>query len=169
MLIRRLTPADAAAFQALRLTALQESPTAFSSSHEEEVSMPLSVISAALQLDSGRPKFGAFASDVLIGMVGVGRATARKQVHKGYIWGVYVHPAQRGKGAGKLLLAAALDYLNALPDMGQVLLSVTAGNANATSLYETMGFSVYGTEPAALCVAGPYYDELLMVRPVHRS
>jgi len=41
MELRTLDSRDAAAFQALRLTALRECPTAFCSSYEEECDIPL--------------------------------------------------------------------------------------------------------------------------------
>ena len=39
--VRRLTPSDAPAYQALRLRAFHDHPEAFTSSYEEEVSKPL--------------------------------------------------------------------------------------------------------------------------------
>ena len=47
--IRQLTPADAAAFQALRLRSLRESPEAFGSSYDEEVSRPLTAVAERLE------------------------------------------------------------------------------------------------------------------------
>lgn len=159
---RRLTPDDAAALQALRLTALQECPSAFGSSYEEEVSMPLSVVASGLAPDSGRPKFGAFVGSVLVGSVVVGRSTARKQLHKGYIWGVYVHANHRGQGIARALMTEAVAYLTALGGLRQIMLGVTAGNAHATALYAAFGFVAYGCEPESLCVDGVFYDEVLM-------
>ena len=40
----------------------------------------------------------------------------------------------------------------ALQGVRQVSLSVTAGNAGAIGLYQTLGFKVFGTEPEALLV-----------------
>ena len=78
MLIRRLIPADATVFLALRLEGLRESPSAFGSSYEEECDTPLSMIEARLAADSGRNMFGAFDGDQLVGLVAVGRETALK-------------------------------------------------------------------------------------------
>ena len=60
MHIRRLTPADAAAFQELRLAALQESPTAFGSSYEEEREFSQAFIEERLAAKPDRGTFGAF-------------------------------------------------------------------------------------------------------------
>ena len=125
--------------------------------------MPLPVIASGLEPESGRPKFGAFVGDVLVGSVVVGRATARKQRHKGYIWGVYVHANHRGQGIARALLTEALAFLLALGGLRQILLDVTAGNAGATALYEAFGFTEYGREPESLCIDGVYFDAVLMV------
>jgi len=43
-------------------------------------------------------------------------------------------------------------------------LAVVATNASAVRCYKAYGFSVYGTDPQAICHEGKYYDELLMVK-----
>lgn len=78
MLIRRLVPSDASAYQALRLAALRESPSAFSSSYEEECTTPIATIGGHMAPDSGRYRFGAFDGAELAGVVGVGREDATK-------------------------------------------------------------------------------------------
>lgn len=165
MLIRRLISADAAAFQALRLHALRESPSAFSSSYEEECDTPLAVIEGYFAPESSRTFFGAFEGDQLAGMIGVGREGMRKVMHKGSIRGMYVAPGQRGKGAGRLLLDAALEFVATLGGVRQVSLTVTADNAPAIALYASAGFQIYGRESAALLVNGVMYDNVYMARP----
>lgn len=166
MLIRRLVPSDAVAYQSLRLAALRESPTAFSSSYEEECDTPLSTIEAHMAPDSGRNRFGAFDGADLVAVVGVGREGARKVHHKGFIGGMFVAPAWRGKGLGRQLLEQALAFADAMPGLHQVTLTVTAGNAAAVTLYESMGFVVFGRAPDALLVDGVSYDDIQMVRAV---
>jgi hypothetical protein len=55
MHIRRLTPADAAIFQALRLVALQDEPLGFSSSYDEEKDFPASTIEGRLAIKPDLP------------------------------------------------------------------------------------------------------------------
>jgi ribosomal protein S18 acetylase RimI-like enzyme len=78
------------------------------------------------------------------------------------VWGMYVHPSERGRGLGRLLLGSVLERLRRIEGVEQVQLAVTAGNEPALKLYESAGFRVYGREPAALKVAGINYDELLL-------
>jgi ribosomal protein S18 acetylase RimI-like enzyme len=166
MLIRRLVPSDALAFQTLRLAALREYPSAFSSSYEEECGTPLSTIESQLAPDSGRNLFGAFDGEQLAGMVGVGREAARKLRHKGYIRAMYVAPALRGTGAGRQLFEHALAFADAMPGLRQITLTVTAGNAAALALYRSGGFTVFGHEADALCIDGVFHDNLYMARSI---
>jgi ribosomal protein S18 acetylase RimI-like enzyme len=166
MLIRRLVPTDALAFRTLRLAALQECPSAFSASYEEECATPLSAIEANLAPESGRNLFGAFDGDELAGMVGVGRESAPKLRHKASIRAMYVAPGHRGKGAGKQLFAHALAFAEAMPGLRHVTLVVTAGNDTAIALYQANGFTVYGHEPGALFADGMFYDDIYMLRQV---
>ena len=166
MTIRPLTASDAAAFQALRLYALRESPTAFGSSHEEECDRPLEAVAASLAPGSGRHLFGAFVEGDLVGMVGVGRESGRKELHRGFVRSMYVAPGHRGAGLGRQLLDAALAFAATLPGLRQLTLAVTAGNDAALALYEAAGFHVYGCAPEALQVDGVLYDELGMMKPL---
>ncbi len=169
MLIRRLVPSDAPAYQALRLHALIESPSAFSSSYEEECQTPLATVEAQLAADSGRNMFGAFAGTELVGVVGVGREGARKLRHKGFIRGMVVAPPYRGMGVGRQLLQHALDFAASMEGLVQVSLTVTAGNRAALALYETAGFRVFGREPGGLRVDGVLHEDVHMFRHVDAS
>lgn len=164
--IRSLTTDDAAALQALRLEALEQAPQAFGSSHEEERDLGPDVFRLWATPTETSVIFGVFVDGRLAGMAGVGRQSRLKMRHKAHIWGVYVSPNLRGQGLARQVLLAALAHIEAMPGVQQVKLSVSAGNASALALYETLGFQTYGREPAALCVDGVMHDELLMARPV---
>ncbi|MFD2453846.1 GNAT family N-acetyltransferase [Ideonella paludis] len=91
--IRRLTPADAAAFQALRLAGLQREPSAFGSSFEEECNETLDAVAQRLAPSPDNAVFGAFdAAGALLGVVGLGRERMLKLRHKGILWGMVVTP-----------------------------------------------------------------------------
>ncbi len=158
---RRLLPSDAPAFQALRLAALRDCPSAFSASFEAECDTPLATIAANL---GQRQLFGVFAGQELAGMTGLARETSAKLRHKAEIRAMYVAARYRGKGAGRLLLEHALSVAATMDGLCQLTLVVTAGNASAQALYAAHGFVVYGCEPRALLVDGVFYDNVLMGR-----
>src|SRR5688500_8176991 len=109
--IRRLGPADAAAFHALRLHGLQECPDAFGSTYAEDLAMPMDTIAerlTAARAPVGRAVFGAFDGDRLIGVSGCVQQAKAKERHKAIVWGTYVVPEQRGQGVGRQLLEAII-------------------------------------------------------------
>lgn len=162
MHIRRLTPSDASAYQALRLAALQDTPSAFGSSHEEEKDRPVAEIEARLAVAGDSGVFGAFEVNALVGLVGLRRESMKNLAHKARIWGMYVVPAARGKGIGRALLLEALALARSAPGLAQVNLSANAGNVAAVGLYESAGFQIVGREPGAMCIDGELHDEVLM-------
>jgi len=162
MHIRRLTPADAAAFQEFRLAALQESPTAFGSSYEEELDFSQAFIEDRLAARSDRGPFGAFEGAELVGLIALGRERQRKLEHKALIWGMYVLPKARGNGIGRTLLLSALELARSVLGIRQVNLCVNANNRTAINLYKSVGFEVFGHERGAMLVDGELHDELHM-------
>lgn len=159
--VRRLTPADAEDFVALRRRALQEEPLAFGSSPEDDRASDVGVVRSRLASPGGPAIFGAFASR-LVGAVGIYREEQRKRCHKAQIWGMYVIPERRRSGAGQALLQAAIAHARTLPGLVQVQLSVTDEAAAARRLYERIGFKRWGAEEAALCHEGRLVSETHM-------
>jgi ribosomal protein S18 acetylase RimI-like enzyme len=162
MNVRRLTPSDAAAFQALRLASLLDTPLAFGSSHGEECNASLQSVAARLEAFPDRGVLGAFDGDTLVGMVGLGRENLQNLSHKAFIWGMYVSPAYRNRGLAKELLEAAIAFAKSNPAIRQINLCVNAAATAAVSLYQSIGFLTYGHEPDAMLVQGTLYDELHM-------
>lgn len=167
LLVRRLGPGDASAFQALRLRGLLSEPAAFSSSYEEEKDIELTTIEARLTIAQDRATFGAFDGERLIGTAGLAREPKRKLRHKALIWGVYVIEHERRRGTGKMLVTSALDFARTLPGLLQVNLTVTADNAPACGLYRSLGFREFGRETNALIIDGQPYDEIHMCACIH--
>jgi len=153
----------------LRLLALRESPSSFSSSYEEERDAALQGVAALLSDEPARAVFGAFADAQLVGLVGICRDDRLKMRHKGFLRSMYVAPLQRGTGTGKRLVAEALAFAASMGGVRQVNLSVTAGNAPALALYESMGFKRFGYEPGALLIDGVPYDDIHMVLSIESS
>ncbi len=163
MELRLLTPADAAAFQALRLAGLVEAPEAFASSLDEEKDLPIDIVAGRLAATGDSAVFGAFDGPQLAGVVGVMREAKAKHRHKAFIWGMYIAPAWRDRKLGRALMEAALQRAAGMPDLRQVTLCVTAGSTGAVRLYESLGFVRFGLEPDALYVAPHFHDKLDMV------
>jgi RimJ/RimL family protein N-acetyltransferase len=163
--IRALTHADLAEYRTLRLRALQEHPEAFGSSYEEGLARPDAFYLARIS-DAEHPLdflLGAFDNGRLIGTLGFSRLDRDKDKHKGTFWGMHVASEHAGKGAGRVLLQAAIERARAQPGLLQIGLAVVSENARAIALYRALGFESYGREPRALHVNGRYLDEELMV------
>jgi ribosomal protein S18 acetylase RimI-like enzyme len=153
MNIRRLIPSDAPAFRQLRLRALREHPEAFTSSHEEDEKLALTVTAERLQPGSAVRFWGAFDGDRLLGMVGLEREQRAKNRHKATVVGMYVAPEAAGRGIGAALLDRLMSEARS-SGVELLVLTVTQDNRTATALYERAGFHSFGVEPDAIRVDG---------------
>ena len=170
MLVRRLGPDDAAACRALRLRGLRENPEAFLVDVAEEEEQDEFAWRERLRAKEGRPDdgvVGAFDGGVLVGLTGFARESRSKVRHKAYIWGVYVAPDVRGRGAGRAMLEAALAALRACGDIEIATLSVSARSRAARALYASVGFVPWGVEPDAMAIGGDLVDEEHMSLRLH--
>jgi ribosomal protein S18 acetylase RimI-like enzyme len=160
--IRELEANDVVAFQEVRLYALQESPSAFGSSHDEERDRPTEAVRALISGSKERVFFGAFHQSSLVGIVGVGREQGAKQRHTAFVRSMFVAPEYRGLGIGKQLLDAAIQRARGWMGVEQVTLAVTADNDAAVRLYRTLGFEVVGRMPRALRIESPRFSRRLL-------
>ena len=161
---RRLTPADAEVYAALRATMLEQEPLAFLASPADDRASQLEFLRDRLA-DSESAIFGAFAEQ-LVGAVGVYRQAPRKVAHKVGIWGMFVLPEHRGRGIARQLMQLALAHARSLPDVLQIALSVSETQLAARQLYESLGFRVWGSEPLALRHGGRVVGEHHLVLPL---
>lgn len=161
--IRELVASDAAAFQALRLEALLECPSAFSSSHEEERGLSLDVVAKRIVARPECCVLGAFGKAQLVGIVGLRREQPRKLSHKAFIWGMFVAPHSRKSGIGRSLVSIALASAARMPGVRQVNLGVNAANVAAVALYEALGFKPFGLERGFMLLEEKLHDEIHMV------
>lgn len=169
MALRTLTPDDAAAYRELRLTALQESPTAFGSSVEQERARTLAQTAERLEETATDFVLGSLQGGRLLGVVGLHRHDNLKERHKAFMWGMYVHADARRSGIGLALVGELVARARRLSGLLQVSLAVEATNLPAKSLYEALGFRQFGFEERALIVDGLPYDEIHMVLMLDRS
>jgi RimJ/RimL family protein N-acetyltransferase len=167
MLIRRLTLADAAQYRAFRLWGLQAHPTAFRSSHDEEAAKPLSFIEQRIGNGGAhelRATWGAFDDGgTQVGAIAYERETRAKLIHRADVHGMLVAPAFLGQGLGQTLLHTLISYSKAQPGLDWVHLTVTASNARAIALYESMGFKRDCLEHGAMKLDGELLDKLHML------
>ncbi len=146
------------------MEALETDPRAFSSSAEEHRRSTVEQTAERIRrVENGNFVAGAFDNEQLIGTVGFYRETCLKTRHKGFIWGVYVTPSNRGRGVGKALLQAALDRIKAHVDVRQINISVTSTQDTAERLYRSVGFESFALERESLKIGEEYLDEQWMV------
>lgn len=166
MEIRNFVTEDAHAYQAFRLAALRECPSAFASSYEEEHRTLLSTVAERLSAKEDRCVLGAWFECGLVGMVGLQREGMRKLAHKAFIWGMYIAPGARRRGVGRQLIDHALLRAASMNGVRQVNLGVNAANVEAIALYQAAGFIPFGIERGFMLVGGELHDEFHMVRNI---
>lgn len=160
--VRPVTPADAQTYFALRLSGLEESPTAFGRGAEEYRHEPLEDVAAGLEeLPGERVTLGAWRGAELLGMITLVRQPADRPRlrHKGNVYGVYVSPGARGLGVGSGLMLALIAWARGCPGLLQLHLGVSVTQDGARRLYTRHGFRVWGLEPRALRIDGQDIDE----------
>ena len=86
-------------------------------------------------------------------------------VHVRQIQGLAVDPGQRGRGIGRMLVDAAVEWASG-HGARRVTLRVLSSNAPARRLYAAAGFTVEGVLPGEFHIAGRYVDDVLMGRPL---
>lgn len=159
--MRPLAADDTPAYRALRLAGISELPATFCTTYALEGSLPLAQISQRLQANRYQIIFGVFENDRLVAMAGLRREPIAVVHDKASIWGVYVAPDARGKGAGRLLLQTIIGHACAIPELAWLRLAVAQDNHAALSLYLRCGFTLAEGAPPL----GMLQMQLLLPRP----
>lgn len=158
--IRLLTAGDAAAFRSFRLRGLREAPDAFHSTPEESDG-PLEGFAERI---ADNRIFGAFEAGRLVGMamLALDARPLRQMRHKVELWSVFVDPAARGRGLARRLVAACIEEARAL-GYEAVILTASTHLTHVVRLYESLGFTIYGTERGMVRLTdGRLIDDHLM-------
>ena len=157
---------DIESYHQLRLQGLQQHPEAFGETPERFIQKSFNDIATKLNESKKNGGFilGAFAGDLIVGTVALGRENGEKSSHRGMLWGMYVLPDYRNQKVGLNLVELLLNKAQNVAGLEQIHLAVTVGNAAAKRVYEKLGFNVYGTDPKVLKVGPKYHDEFLMVK-----
>lgn len=162
IIIRQSNLTDAAKFRALRLGALQDSPTAFSMDYEKASNQSIKYWEDLLRMDDQESAiFFAEHDGQLLGMTGVARGRSPKIRHAADVWGVYVKPEWRGLHLAEEMIKHGLAWAMER-NIVIARLGVTTINKSAIRCYERCGFKIYGTESRALLHEGRYYDFYMM-------
>ncbi len=168
MTIRPAREADALAFRDLRLEALRDHPTAYTSDYASNREKPTSYWTERLRFhrgDNTEMIYFATQGNQLVGMSGIYGQNSPKVQHSMVIWGVYVRPDWRGLHLAENLIAACIAW--ARPQSVKIVkLAVVTTNTAAIRCYARSGFQVYGIEPQALYYDNVFYDELLMAKTI---
>lgn len=143
--IRRLKPADVAAFRALRIEAMTAEPESFGTDLVEERAKTVETSAATL---AATAVFGAFVEGDLVAMAGFARHKPLRERHKGTVWSMYVRSAARGHGLGGRLLDQVIAHARGEVEVLQLV--VVSTNTPAVTLYESRGFQRWALEPFAL-------------------
>jgi RimJ/RimL family protein N-acetyltransferase len=156
--VRRLTPADAAAFRDIRLAGLAADPRAFSADWGEEAQRELAWFAERLGMSE---VFGVDdGAGGLCAITGLAIPANPKQRHKGHVWGVYVRPEARGRGLAAALLAAVIAAARGRVE--SLHLGVGTYNLAAIRVYGAAGFVGTAHEARALRVGDAFIDEITM-------
>ncbi len=165
MHVALLTAADVAQYRALMLEAYADAADAFTSTLEERAALPAAWWVKRIADPAGQSAaFGAFSEGELVGAVALEFSSRPKTRHKALLIGMYVKPAARAAGAGRLLVEHALAFAAARPGLLVITLTVTLGNAPAESLYRSVGFREFGVEPMAIQGQAGYLAKVYMYK-----
>lgn len=164
MHVRLLTQADAPAFFALRVEALEREPHAFSATPEAEHASSPEERAALLHWEpEGNFVIGAFTNETLVGMVGLTRHLLPKVQHKAVVQGLYVRATMRGQGTGRALVTELIARTRTYSGLEQLTLWVSTTQQGAQMLYGNLGFEPFGLERRALKIDNTYVDNEYMV------
>lgn len=156
--IRRLTVTNTEQYRKILLSALNHVPEAFDATYADDVLRSSELLGK--KMDSAII-FGAYLHGDIIGMIEFEKGKCKERSHKGIVWGLYVEPEYRCRGAGAALMAALIE--TAQENVQQLTLCVKKTNERAVSLCKRFGYEVYGVEPRSVRCQSGYADELLMV------
>jgi RimJ/RimL family protein N-acetyltransferase len=144
-MVRRIKLGEVEIFRRLRLSSLNESPSAFKTTWESAVNR--SFESWCDQADStaqgsDRATFIAFSGDEPVGIAAIYRDEKRSNV--GEILQVWVAPEYRGKGIALDLIDTVFHWAGR-NGFREIMATITKGNMRAQRLYQKYGFKlVYG-------------------------
>jgi GNAT superfamily N-acetyltransferase/predicted enzyme related to lactoylglutathione lyase len=162
--VRRIRADEGPALRAVRLAALRDSPSAFSSTHQAEVAQPAQHWAERARHGSAgddSATYFATVDDRVVGLIGAYRPNRARAVVE--LVSMWTAPGARRTGAGRRLVDTVLEWARA-GSADSVELWVTRGNHPAIELYRSAGFRETGDHQAL--PSDPCKDEVRMRRPL---
>lgn len=141
--VRRVRPDEWQLWRSLRLQALADSPEAFGSTLEDVKHRSDAYWQELIPTDSvsDRVFLVAELGDCPAGMVRADLLSGT--ISRAGLYSMWVMPDKRGRGIGKALVNAAVEWARA-KGASEVVLQVTEGNHAARQLYLSTGFAAAG-------------------------
>lgn len=145
--VRRVREEEWELVREVRLSALRDSPLAFGSTLQREQSFPPEEWRARVQRGASAPDSATYLAvdpkGTCLGMAGIGQPPGDRRFQ---VWGMWVRPSARGRGVGRDLLLALLEWVSSHHGTVDVLLHVNPQQVAAVHLYRSLGFEFTGTE-----------------------
>jgi len=161
--LKRITPTDVTLFKTVRLRALQDTPSAFSSTYAEEYRLADADWTARIPEWSGSASTTYIAVDADAACGIAGGYLERGDRRRAHLVSMWVAPSHRRLGIGAKLVDAIIDW--ARDQNARTLeLIVTSNNDIAINFYTRLGFRFTGkTSPYR---NDPALTDLEMIRTI---
>jgi ribosomal protein S18 acetylase RimI-like enzyme len=161
--IEPITPLNASLFKTVRLRALQDAPHAFSATYAKEFQLTDSDWMKRVERWIGETGAGFLAIDEDTACGIAGSFLDQKDATRAELVSMWISPAHRQRGIGRLLVNSVLHWAQAR-NARILQLMVTGNNEPALRFYQRLGFTPTGrTEPYP---NDPTVIEFEMSRPI---
>jgi ribosomal protein S18 acetylase RimI-like enzyme len=149
IILEPITARNALLFKDVRLRALQDSPTAFSSTYaEESLLTDTDWVKRAARWNSEK-SIGYLAMDARISCGIASGLLDQVDATRAHLLSMWVAPTHRRQGVGRTLVEAIVTWART-QNLRTLLLLVTSNNEGAIKFYRQLGFTLTGrTEPYA--------------------
>lgn len=162
-LIRRATPADAEALADYANALFTEAPPGIYRRKTHVTPDDEAALIGQVQEHPAHLLLVAAAESRVVGMLHFRPLAREQRAHAGE-FGMSVARDVRGKGVGRELLQALLDWVEQERRVRRVELEVMADNTAALRLYESLGFALEGRKREAVRRESGYVDLIQMAR-----
>jgi ribosomal protein S18 acetylase RimI-like enzyme len=163
ILLNPITPARALVFKAVRLRALQDTPTAFGSTYAKESQLADDDWIKRAERWNGERAAGFIAMDGATACGMVCSFLDEEDATQAHLIAMWAAPTHRRQGLGRRLVTEVLAWARSR-GASTMLLMVTSNNETAIRFYERLGFTRTGqTEPYP---NDPSLIEYQMSRPI---